>query len=207
MCCRLSERTIKDGHIGAVDTIAKREEFALGLETEFGTAAQEGTGNLLILLGFEAASAVDEAASRFQSGCHAVQHIALLRLQARDRLRPDAPTEIDASPHDAGVGAGGIDQDAIEIGGQRIGCQASLDACDPQSPAVVVQEPEPSGGGVLGYDPALICHALRDVHGLASGRGAGVQNDIAGLGIEGMDSPLTRAAAPEAFSKPRRLSV
>ena len=72
--------------------------------------------DLLVLLGLDAAGAVDKGTARPEEG-NAGAHDASLRYgHAQKIFGGKAPPEIDAAAHHAGVVARRVDQDPIELG-------------------------------------------------------------------------------------------
>src|SRR5262249_26675549 len=100
--------------VGAVGGVGEGEEFALGFEAEAGGCVEEFLDDVLIFFGFEAAGAIDQRAAGFKTCGGLAQEVELGGAEAVDFFRADAPAEVDTAAHDAGVGAGGVDEDTIE---------------------------------------------------------------------------------------------
>jgi len=106
------ETVLKFDQVGderAVGGVHEWEEFALGLELEARMGAEEFLNDVFVFFGFQAAGAVDEGAAGLDVRCGLAQKVKLGGAQAVDFFGANAPAEVHAAAHDAGVGAGGID--------------------------------------------------------------------------------------------------
>ncbi len=112
-----------------------------------------------------------------------------LRLdEAQDFLGPDAPAQIHAATHHAGVRAGRVNQDAVEtrgVGFRRRGWQR-FNAGHAEARAILPNALEAVGIVVAGDETALVLHSRADKRRLAAGRGAEVEHGFARLRIENM---------------------
>lgn len=83
---------------------------------EAGRGFEDAGDELFVFGGFDAAGAVNEDAAGFE-GAEAVFEELCLGLYLRgDVIGLQTPAHIDTAAHDAGVGAGHVEQDAIETG-------------------------------------------------------------------------------------------
>ena len=160
----------------------------MAFEGELGVLGEELRDDFLVLLRFQTACAVDENAAGFQTRSAAFEDLQLVGAEPDDLVGPDAPTELHPPAQHAGVRAGRVDEDAVErfaCGdfGVGIGPHGG-DAAEAEAHEVLLHRFQPARRAVLGDDLAPVLHALRDVGGLATGCGAGVEDAFAGLGIE-----------------------
>jgi hypothetical protein len=99
------------------------EEFAFEVEAEVRVGGEEFLDNGLVFFGFEAAGAVENGASGFEAGGGLGEEVELGRGEAGDFGFFNAPAEIDAAAEDAGVGTGGVDEDAIKSEWRVASCE------------------------------------------------------------------------------------
>src|ERR1019366_197052 len=104
------------GDVSPIDSLRKRQQFAGELQSEIGITGQELVHHIVVLLRLQAAGAVNQPAAGFQQQGGLAQQLELRRAQTPDVLRTNAPTQINSTPHDPGVGTWGVDQDAVESG-------------------------------------------------------------------------------------------
>lgn len=134
---------------------------------------------------FEAAGAVDEKAARFNARSGLVEQVELGVAEALDFLGLNAPTQVYTTAHDAGVGAGSIDEDFIVfVAGRNRGICDGLHARDAEASAVFLNQLNTFRRNIICHDPALVLDELGDERGLATGRSAEIENGLAGLGVE-----------------------
>ena len=103
------------GDEGAVGDFIEGEEFAVGFQFEPGGVGEEFADDGFVFFGFEAAGAVNQCAAGFESGGGFVQKIELGGAEAVKFFGANAPAEVHAAAHDAGVGTGGVDQYPIKF--------------------------------------------------------------------------------------------
>jgi hypothetical protein len=193
-------RGAEAGDVGAIHLMGEGSEGMFAFEGEAGMMGEELVDLFLVFLRFEAAGAVDEDSARFEGGGAAAQQGGLESAEALDFLGADAPAQIDTAPQDAGIGAGGIDEDAMEPGvaeagdggGERAGWfwgeEMGGDAGGSESGTILAEQGESIGVDIAGEDAGLIGGELCEESGFATGRGAEVEDSVAGLGFEGEGS-------------------
>jgi esterase/lipase superfamily enzyme len=74
---------------------------------------------VLVFFVFEAAGAIDECADGSEEGCGLVQEFELDGAKAGDFFGCYPTAEVNAAAHDAGVRAGGVEENLIEVRGGR----------------------------------------------------------------------------------------
>ena len=121
------------------------------------------------------------------------QNFALLLSHSGDAVGLEPPSHVDSSPHDAGVGARDIHQDAIEQSRildffrysafQPIVLASARDR-ETQALNIFLRGLNPFLIAIAGQDEALVLHQLRQMRRLAAGCCACVQDLFAWLGIE-----------------------
>ena len=144
-------------------------------------AQAEGFDDVLILLVFERAGGVDDAASGLHKAAGLVENIALAGGEEIGVAGLEAPLDFGVASEGSGAGTGGVNQDAVELPGEgkRLGRV----------------EDDPMGGGgnilktleiaVAGEDVPTGCESLG---GLVAGGGAEIEYRHPGLdGEEGDD--------------------
>ena len=146
------------GHESAVRVVGKGEQLALALEPEAGMLDQELGDGVLVFFGFEAAGAIDEAATGPQEGGALAEQLQLGGAQVLETFGSKPPAQIDPPPHNAGIRAGDIDQDAITKG-WGLGIEGR-DTGDAEAGAVFPDEFEAVRGGVVREELALVGHEL-----------------------------------------------
>ena len=101
---------------GTVHLIIGREAVAEFDGFEAGRVFEDASDELLVFGGFDAAGAINEDATGFEDA-EAVFEKLCLGLHLRgDVIGLQTPADIDAAAHDAGVGAGDVEQDAVKAG-------------------------------------------------------------------------------------------
>jgi len=172
------------GAVGAVDGVADGGEVALGVEAEGGVALEELADEFAIFFGFEAAGAVVEGAAGADAAGGGIEEGELGAGEAGDFGGAEAPAEFDAAAEDAGVGAGGINEDMVEgvAGGE--GGEVGGDGGGSEAGGVFGDLAEAGGIGIAGEDAALVIEELGEEHGFAAGGGAEVEDGFAGAGSE-----------------------
>jgi hypothetical protein len=167
--------------------------------------ATEPINNLLIFLRFCRARTIDQAPARPQETADRLQQDRLSLMMRRQRGRLFMPFAFRVSAKHAEPAAGRIQQDAIELeaGGSPVGGRrpkARSDDCeritgheiahdrrhdrDPETPAIVTDQAHPWPTPINREDLAPVSHEGREMGGLPSRSGAGIQHSFAWLGIE-----------------------
>ena len=162
------------------------------------------------------AGGIDEPSSRRQQGQHALEQLPLEGHQLLDGLGGEAPAGVRMPRQGAEPGAGGIHQDAIKppppLGSllpQASGIgREGADRRQSQAFGIALQPPQPGVGAIHRPDLALIAHELRQMGALAAGGGAGIQDPLAGPGLQQRGDALGAAVlhAPEPLRIARQVA-
>src|ERR1700716_1942273 len=95
--------------------IAHRKDRFLFFQLERGKFVEQLPNDLFVLLGFDAARAVDEDTAWPQEWKDSTQNRELFLWHAHEVFRAKAPADVDAPSHHTGIAARRIDQDAIKL--------------------------------------------------------------------------------------------
>jgi hypothetical protein len=121
---------------------------------------EHGGHEVFVFVGFEAAGGIHDATAGAESGEGRGQELGLGFAAAIDVLVGEAPAGIQAAAENAGIGAGGIDQDTVEgsLGGGVFGS----DHLDIGGEALdIIEETTASSGiGFGGHDGAVVIDGL-----------------------------------------------
>ena len=104
------------GGEGTVHVIVGREAVAEFDGFEAGRGFEDAGDELLVFRRFDAAGAVNEDATGFEDAEAVFEELRLCLHLGGDVIELQTPAHIDAAAHDAGVGAGHVEQDAVEAG-------------------------------------------------------------------------------------------
>ena len=99
-----------------VHLIVGREAVAEFDGFEAGGGFEDAGDELLVFGGFDAAGAVNEDATGFEDAEAVFEELCLGLHLRGDVIGLQTPAYIDTAAHDAGVGAGYVEQDAVEAG-------------------------------------------------------------------------------------------
>src|SRR5437868_2539210 len=100
--------------IGAVESIAKRDDGFLFVEAKKRKFFQNRVNDFFVFFRLQAAGAVNQNAAAFQQRNDFSDDAKLFRGHAREVVWSQAPAEVDAAAHHAGIAARNIDQDSIK---------------------------------------------------------------------------------------------
>ena len=152
----------------------------------------------LVLFGRDRAGRVDEASSGPQDGRGGFEQRALDLRELGEVFGAHAPARIGIAAQRAESRAGGIDEDAVEGAAvlQQIGegfrgvALEDGDAAELEPAQPAPDETQPSLVAIEGEDVSLTGESFGDRRGLGTGRGADVEDALAGLGIEPVHDEL-----------------
>ena len=178
--------------------------------------AEEGLQQLAVLSGIDGAGGIDQLTARLEQGQQGLQEAALQQHQLANQGRGDAPAGIGVAGQGAQARAGGIQQDAIKpaaplgflgrqlsgIGNQGVdGAQAEAGGVDPHPAQAAL-------GAIHRPHLALVADQFSQVGALAAGGSAGIEDALAGLGIQQQPHRLGRAIlhAPVALPIARQVA-
>ena len=102
--------------VSPIDAIQKGQQLTGAVQFEVGVFGEEFSHDFAVFLGLEAAGAVNQRAAWLQEGGGLAQQVLLSRAQPRELFRANPLTQIHPPPHDAGVGAWGVNQDTVTGG-------------------------------------------------------------------------------------------
>lgn len=162
-------------------------------EGEVGVAGEEGLDLLGVFLGLDGAGGVDKASAGGEEGGAGLEDLGLEVDGAAEAGRGPGPAGVGASAKDAGVGAGDVEEDAVEGAAGEVlrGAVGEFDVVEEAAAAEGVAEGFGAVGvGLVGDEAGAVgpgCEAGGDLGGLAAGRGAGVEDALAGAEIEEVD--------------------
>ena len=183
-------REVDGGGVGAVGAFAEGEGLVGGTDFHGRFLAQEILDLLVVLGRLDGAGGVDDASAGSEAGEGVLEDAVLDAGEFFDLLGGESPSGIDAAAEDAGVGAGDVEEDGVELtlpfigGGLRPvegGGGADLDA---EFGEVVAEAGESFLVLVGAEEVAIVVHRGGDEGGLATGSGAGVEDRFAGSGSE-----------------------
>ena len=138
------------------------------------------------------AGGIHQPASRLEQRPEAIQQLALQHHQPIDRGGVEPPAGIGVAGQGAEAGAGGIQQDAVELAQQlrlafREGggiATGGANAVEAQPLGIAIHPPQAGFGAIERHHLPLVVDQLRQVGALAAGGGAGVEDALTGLGIQ-----------------------
>jgi hypothetical protein len=152
-------------------------------EPELGSRAKKREDHVLVLGAIQGAGGIDETASGANEGASTRQNLQLNGGHLPQRLGAEAEAGIGAAAKGAQLGAGGIDEDAVDE--KTLGRRPKhLDDGDPGPGGAQKKAVEALGVGVMGEEPALVEHLGADEEGLPAGPGAQVEHTLPGRGLE-----------------------
>ena len=157
--------------------------------------SQEGADLVAVLFRQHRAGGIEQGTAAFELRPEGVQNAALELSQLADVLIPAQPLDVGVAADDAGGGAGGVQQDAVELalGPPQIRCTGiPVDHPGGEADAIqVLLHPlEAVLVGIHGDHTGEGGLQLKQVGGLATGSGAGIQHPLTRLGIEQAGSLL-----------------
>lgn len=162
-------------------------------EGEIGVAGEEGLELEGVFLGFDGAGGVDKFAAGGEEEGAGFEDLGLEVGGAAEAGRGPGPAGVGAAAKDAGVGAGDVEEDAVEGAAGEVlrGQRGKFDAVEEAAAAEGVAEGLGAVGvGLVGDKTGAVgpgCEAGGDLGGLAAGRGAGVEDALAGAEVEEVD--------------------
>lgn len=162
-------------------------------EGEIGVAGEEGLELEGVFLGFDGAGGVDESAAGGEEGGAGFEDLGLEVGGAAEAGRGPGPAGVGAAAEDAGVGAGNVEEDAVEGAAGEVlsGERGEFDAVEETATAEGVAEGLGAVGvGLVGDEAGAVGpggEAGGDLGGLATGGGAGIEDALAGAEVEEVD--------------------
>ena len=93
----------ESGRIRAIHTITERQQHSLAIQFEIRVRCQERLHHPAVLLGLQAAGAVNQDAARFYELARVFEKVALFLDKACEFFRANAPSKLDPAAHDAGI--------------------------------------------------------------------------------------------------------
>lgn len=162
-------------------------------EGEIGVAGEEGLELEGVFLGFDGAGGVDKSAAGGEEGGAGFEDLGLEVGGAAEAGRGPGPAGVGAAAKDAGVGAGDVEEDAVEGAAGEVlsGERGEFDAVEETATAEGVAEGFGAVGvGFVGDEASAVGpgrEAGGDLGGLATGGGAGVEDALAGAEVEEVD--------------------
>jgi hypothetical protein len=181
------------GGEGTVGVITEGEGGAGLDEAEFGVVGEEVLDLFLVFGGFDGAGGVDDAAAGFEADDGVFEDLALGGDECGDVGGLEAPAEVDAAAHDAGVGAWDIEEDAVEgsvpCGGGGVVpiVDGDFGGAGVEALEVFAKAREAFFVGVGADESAAAAEGCGDEEGFAAGSGAGVEDEFAGFWGEEFD--------------------
>lgn len=162
-------------------------------EGEIGVAGEEGLELEGVFLGFDGAGGVDKSAAGGEEGGAGFEDLGLEVGGAAEAGRGPSPAGVGAAAEDAGVGAGNVEEDAVEGAAGEVlsGERGEFDAVEETATAEGVAEGFGAVGvGFVGDEASAVGpgrEAGGDLGGLATGGGAGIEDALAGAEVEKVD--------------------
>ena len=155
------------------------------------------------------AGGIHQLATGLKQGQQSLQQLLLQGNELLDGPRGHAPAGIGMAGQGAQARAGGIQQDAIKTGAplglgpsQATGIgRQNLDGLQTQAGPIDLHPPQPGRRAINGPNLALVAHQLSQMGGFTPRSCAGIQDALAGLGVQQQGHPLGSAIlhAPLAF--------
>ena len=148
---------------------------------------EESSDHLRVLLGLETAGGIDDPSTRPDPLSRVGEEANLDGRHALEFVGIQTPPQLHPSAQHAGIGAGGVHEDAVKF--RRRGGQGrdNRDTGDAEPGGVLGEQGEASLRRVVGHDSPRISHALRGEEGLAPGRGTEVEDRFPRTRVELMD--------------------
>lgn len=162
-------------------------------EGEVGVTGEEGLDLEGVFLGLDGAGGVDESAAGGEEGGAGLEDLGLEVDGAAEAGRGPGPAGVGAAAKDAGVGAGDVEEDAVEGAAGEVlrGEGGKFDAVEEVATAEGVAEGLGTVWvGLVGDKAGAVGpggEAGGDLGGLAAGRGAGIEDALAGAEVEEVD--------------------
>ena len=169
-------------------------------------AGEEGLELEGVFLGFDGAGGVDKSAAGGEEGGAGFEDLGLEVGGAAEAGGSPGPAGVWAAAKDAGVGAGDVEEDAVEGAAGEVlrGQRGKFDAVEEAAAAEGVAEGFGAVGvGLVGDKTGAVgpgCEAGGDLGGLAAGGGAGVEDALTGAEVEEVDGGTGGGASPRVES-------